>query len=78
MSIRVLRKALGLLIVDLIIIIGIFVLQFRTVSSIIQKIGNLQVTLEENSEESEKTSLKNYLRISYNGFNVFFDDQNTA
>lgn len=76
MSIRKIRNALGLLIVDLCIIIGIFVLQFRTDSSIIQKIGNLQITLEQLTDEKDQTSLKNKLRASYNGLNIFFDDQN--
>ena len=45
MNIKRLKKALGLLVVDTLIIIGIFILQFRTDSNIIEKIGNLQITL---------------------------------
>ena len=58
MSIQNFRKALGLLIVDTLIIIGIFVLQFRTDSSIIEKIGNLQISLEkaENSAKNQQQS----------------------
>ena len=79
MSIQNFRKALGLLIVDTLIIIGIFVLQFRTDSSIIEKIGNLQISLEKAEESpanSNGTPLINKLRLSYNGFNLFFDNQN--
>ena len=78
MSIRVLKKALGLLIVDIVIIIGIFVLQFRTDSSIIKKIGNLQITLESQDEQNGVIIYKNKVRISYNGINFFCDDANPA
>ena len=78
MSIRILKKALGLLIVDIVIIIGIFVLQFRTDSTIIKKIGNLQITLEALDEKEGSIAYKNKARISYNGVNFYFDDQNPA
>lgn len=78
MSIRILKKALGLLIVDIVIIIGIFVLQFRTDSSIIKKIGNLQITLESQDEQNGVIIYKNKVRISYNGINFFCDDANPA
>lgn len=71
MSVRAVRKAIGLLALDFVIIIGIFILQFRTDSNIIQKIGNLQINLaktEENSEqEASEKSLQNKLLVSYNG-----------
>ena len=78
MSIRILKKALGLLIVDIVIIIGIFVLQFRTDSTIIKKIGNLQISLEALDEKEGSIAYKNKARISYNGVNFYFDDQNPA
>ena len=78
MSIRVLKKALGLLIVDIVIIIGIFVLQFRTDSNIIKKIGNLQITLAGAEGQDGTSVFKNKLRVSYNGINFFCDDQNPA
>ena len=78
MSIRILKKALGLLIVDIVIIIGIFVLQFRTDSSIIKKIGNLQISLESQDEQNGVIIYKNKVRISYNGINFFCDDANPA
>ena len=78
MSIRVLKKALGLLIVDIVIIIGIFVLQFRTDSNIIKKIGNLQITLAGAEGQDGSSVFKNKLRVSYNGINFFCDDQNPA
>lgn len=78
MSIRILKKALGLLIVDIVIIIGIFVLQFRTDSNIIMKIGNLQLTLESQDEQNGVIIYKNKVRLSYNGINFFCDDTNPA
>jgi len=78
MSIRVLRKALGLLIVDIVIIIGIFVLQFRTDSSIIEKIENLQFTFARADGTEDNTKIKNKLNVSYNGINFFCDDQHPA
>ena len=77
MSIQILKKALGLLIVDIVIIIGIFVLQFRTDSNIIKKFGGLQVTLAQ-TENGNTSTLKNTLRVSYNGLNIFCDDQTPA
>ena len=78
MNFRILKKALGLLIVDIVIIIGIFVLQFRTDSTIIKKIGNLQISLEALDEKEGSIAYKNKARISYNGVNFYFDDQNPA
>lgn len=75
---RVIKRALGLLIVDIVLIIGIFVLQFRTDSTIIEKIGNLQVSLELNENQEDGEILKNKLQISYNGLNLFCNDQNPA
>lgn len=78
MKARVFRKALGMILVDIVIIIGIFVLQFRTDSNIIEKIGNLQVTLTKSESEKDEIKLKNTLKASYNGINIYFDDQNPA
>ena len=78
MSIRIIRKALSLLIVDIVIIIGIFVLQFRTDSSIIEKIGNLQFTFSQSEDDDKNLLVQNKARISYNGLNFYFDDQTPA
>ncbi len=72
---RVIRKAIGLLIVDIVIIIGIFILQFRTDSSILKKIGNLQITMARSENEEEK--LQNKLEVSYNGLTLHADDQSS-
>lgn len=78
MSMRVIRKALGLLIVDIVLIIGIFVLQFRTDSTILEKIGNLQVTLALTEAQDNVSELKNKLQVAYNGVNFYCDDQSPA
>ena len=67
-----------LLLVDIVIIIGIFVLQFRTDSSIIQKIGNLQFSFSQSENKDNELFLLNKVRISYNGINFYFDDQTPA
>lgn len=75
MSIRFLRKAVGLLIVDIVIIIGIFILQFRTDSSILEKFGNMQITLEQIEDQQNAVVLKNKFLATYNGLSIFCDDQ---
>lgn len=76
MNIRIIRKAISLLIVDVIIIIGIFVLQFRADSSIIEKIGNLQLTFSQTEDVEKGMILQNKFRLAYNGINFYFDNQN--
>lgn len=78
MSIRILKKAFTLLIVDIVLIIGIFILQFRTDSSIIEKIGNLQFTFQKSEDDNKVATIKNKLNITYNGLNFFCDDQHPA
>ena len=77
MNMRVVRKAIGLLIIDVVIIIGIFILQFRTDSSILKKIGNLQISMAKAEDENNPDALQNKLEISYNGLNLHTDDQNS-
>ena len=74
---RVIRKAIGLLIVDVVIIIGIFILQFRTDSSILKKIGNLQISMAKSETEDNSFALQNKLEVSYNGITLHSDDQNS-
>ena len=77
MNMRVIRKAIGLLIVDIVIIIGIFILQFRTDSSILKKIGNLQISMARSEDENNPDALQNKLEVSYNGLTIHSDDQNS-
>ena len=73
---RVIRKAIGLLIVDIVIIIGIFVLQFRTDSSILKKIGNMQISMAYADSPDNSQALKNEFEITYNGITVHSNPQN--
>ena len=75
---RIIRKGLGIFLVDIVIIIGIFILQFRTDSFIMKKLGNLQITLEQSVSEDNITSLLNKLQVTYNGLILFCDDENPA
>ena len=77
MNMRVIRKAIGLLIVDIVIIIGIFILQFRTDSSILKKIGSLQIAMAKAEDENNPDALQNKLEVSYNGLTIHSDDQNS-
>ena len=77
MNMRVIRKAIGLLIVDIVIIIGIFILQFRTDSSILKKIGNLQISMAKAEDAANPDALQNKLEVSYNGLTLHTDDQNS-
>jgi hypothetical protein len=78
MGTRVIRKAIRFLIIDIIIIIGIFVLQFRNDSTIIEKNGNLQIVLAESKTSDNVSVLQNYLQVNYNGIIFTATDQNPA
>lgn len=78
MNMRIIRKGLGIFLVDIVIIIGIFILQFRTDSYIMKKLGNLQITLEQSVSEDNITSLLNKLQVTYNGLTLYCDDENPA
>ncbi|WP_027728361.1 hypothetical protein [Treponema sp. C6A8] len=43
-----------------------------------EKIRNLHITLEKSDESGSEFPLKNRMQISYNGLNLFIDDQNPA
>lgn len=82
MSVRSIRKAIGFLALDFVLIIGIFILQFRTDSNIIKKIGNLQINLAKTESLSDQTetevSLQNKMLVSYNGMILRSNEQNLA
>lgn len=67
---HVVQKSLGLLLFYAIVIVGIFVVQFRSDSIIQEKLGSLRLTLSEVKDESGTSYLKNTVRISFNGFTV--------
>ena len=68
MNMRIIRKGLGIFLVDI----------FRTDSFIMKKLGNLQITVEQSVSEDNITSLLNKLQVAYNGLILFCDDENPA
>lgn len=69
------RKFLGLTVLYSIIILGIFALQFRNVSSINKSFGFLQLRLSETTD-TETTTLKNVFSASFKGFILYGDNEN--
>lgn len=65
---RIVQKSLGLLFFYVIVIVGIFVIQFRSDSIISENIGALHLMLSEVKDENGDAHLKNDVRISFNGF----------
>jgi len=51
---NIVRKSLGLLFTYIVIIVGIFMLQFRSDSVISERIGNLRISLAETKGEGGK------------------------
>lgn len=74
MRARKFKKALGLLIVDFAIIIGIFVIQFRNDSIINVKNGNLQFTLNQTLDENNKNVLQDRFQLTFSGLSFFTDE----
>lgn len=72
------RNFLGLLVLYSIIIFGIFSLQFRSDSSILQKFGSLHLRLSntstQNKPEHMEYTLKNSFQVSSNGIVLFAND----
>ena len=74
---RSFRKGIELFFIYLLVIVGIFVLQFRTDSNIIEKIKGLQITLIK-ADNDNSVTLQNKFSLSYNGLNFHSDDQQCA
>ena len=68
------RKSLGLLFTYIVIIVGIFILQFRSDSVISEKIGNLRISLAETRGDDGTTVLRNRMIASFNGITFTADD----
>ncbi len=64
-----LRKAFTLLVVYAVLIIGIFILQFKNDSIISEKLGNLHITLLESVQDDNSILLKNRFSVKFNGLN---------
>jgi hypothetical protein len=75
---NIVKKSLGLLVMYAAIIVGIFILQFRSDSVISEKLGNLHVSLAEAKSGDGKTVLKNKMLVSFNGISFLSDDERSA
>jgi len=69
------RKFLGLTVLYAALIVGIFVIQFKTESVINKNIGAMHVTLTQSETEEHQLQLRNQFSISYKGFN-FYSNEN--
>ncbi len=71
-----LRKFLELTVIYSVVIIGIFVLQFKAESVISIAINDMKISLAQTQTSNGQTKLKNQIRISFNGIAFFYDDKN--
>jgi len=69
------RKMFGLLVLYAAIIVGIFVLQFRSDSIIRKNIRALRVTLAELNDGKGGSALKNNFQVSFNGISFSADEK---
>ena len=78
MSKHPIRKFIGLSVLYSLIILGIFLLQFRSETAVSQSFGGLRLQLVETQAESQQKKLKNTFQSTYKGLNLFADEQNPA
>ncbi|MBO7122361.1 MAG: hypothetical protein J6V90_03660 [Treponema sp.] len=69
------RKMFGLVVLYAAIIVGIFVLQFRSDSIIRKNIRALRVTLAEANDDKGRSILKNSFQVSFNGIAFSADER---
>lgn len=72
------RKSFGLIVLYSLIIIGIFVLQFRNESAVSKSIGLLSYSYAQSQDENGQISLKNTLQISFKGISFSADEVSPA
>ncbi|MEE1211626.1 MAG: hypothetical protein UHO11_03930 [Treponema sp.] len=75
---QVLRKSLTLLLIYAVLIVGIFILQFKNDSIISEKFGNLHVSLLSSVADDNSVSLKNRFNIIFNGITFAGNDDKCA
>ena len=72
------KKSLGLIVLYSVIIIGIFLLQFRNESVVSKNIGLLSASFTQSQNESGEISLKNSLQVSFKGISFTADELTPA
>ena len=70
------RKFFALVVVYAVIIVGIFVLQFKTESIISRNLGNLHISLAQTESENNTTLLRNQFKVSYKGISFLNSESN--
>lgn len=68
------RKFVGLTVLYAALIVGIFVLQFKTESVINRVFGDLRITLAQTQGDKNLMKLKNQFQVSYRGLNLIASD----
>ncbi|WP_407396428.1 hypothetical protein [Treponema sp.] len=71
-----LRKFLGLTVLYIIVIVGIFVVQFKTESVISRSFGDLSYSVSQTQTENNETKLKNRFSVSFKGLTFNVDEKN--
>lgn len=71
-----LRKFFGLTVLYLIIIVGIFVIQFKSESVISKSFGELSYSISQTQTEDNETILKNRFSVSFKGLSFNIDEKN--
>ena len=72
------RKAFGLTFLYGFIIIGIFILQFRSESVILKNAGLLRISVSQTQDADGNMSLKNTVGVSFKGISFTADDVHPA
>lgn len=70
------RKFLGLTVLYAAIIVGIFVLQFKSESIISKAIGPLHISIAQTESDTNVTELKNQFKVTFKGISFSADDEN--
>ena len=70
------RRFLGLTVLYSVIILGIFLLQFRSETAISQTFSGLRLHLVETQSDANQRILKNTFQSTYKGLSLLADEQN--
>ncbi|MCR5605435.1 MAG: hypothetical protein K6F69_01280 [Treponema sp.] len=68
------RKFCILFVIYTVVIVGIFILQFRSESVISRSIGAMHVTVAETQTSANTTALKNRFQVAFHGLTITSDD----
>lgn len=72
------RKFIGLTVLYAVVIVGIFVLQFKTESVLSIGVGSMQITLAQTQTENNELKLKNQLQVVFRGFTFTANENSPA